>query len=117
MQVFDFTNGTKGRHIGDVTISGVDCRVKLANGETCFVDQGRYKFCEFMSYWVGNPNKDADACEHFFTRENIKLTCGVEAICFCWVTGKNTPNPDFEWFVVASRGWLNRHFKTLKITK
>ena len=124
MKVFDFTDGVRGDHIGNVHCTG---------GGGWIVDKGGVKFKVSLTddkFRAAVPGKGFDedrAGEQWawtnqaFDKDEELITpeqFGVEAICFCLgrfnvfgEIGTDEEQWSWEWFVIGTRDWNRKACK------
>jgi hypothetical protein len=131
MKVFDFTNGTKGRLLDDITIAnstggwlveknGITFKVELADPKN--VDPVAGGKAGIKWSWVNAATNRTKNEDRAITAEYF----GVGAICFCtgessvtWHIGHPEAETQWEWHVVGTTDWNREACKSgiLKATK
>ena len=117
MKVFDFTNGTKGDLLGDITIAnstggslveknGGTFKVKLANPQNVEPVAGGKAGVKWS--WVNAATSRGEPEDSAVTAEDF----GVGAICFCtgeysvtWHHGHPEAETDWWWYVIGTADW------------
>lgn len=132
MKVFDFTNGKRGDHIGNVHCTGGGGWVVVKNGVKFKVELADNKFRAPVAgkgfdedragqSWAWT-NQAFDKDEKLITPDQF----GVEAICFCLgrfnvfgQIGTDEEEWSWEWFVIGTADWNRSACKRglLKATK
>jgi len=132
MKVFDFTNGKRGDHIGNVHCTGGGGWVVVKNGVKFKVELTNDKF----RAPVAGKGFDEDRAgqswawtNQAFDKDDKLITpdqFGVEAICFCLgrfnvfgQIGTDEEEWSWEWFVIGTADWNRSACKRglLKATK
>ena len=131
MKVFDFTNGTKGRLLDDITIAnstggwfveknGSMFKVELADPKN--VDPVAGGKAGIKWTWHTGATNLMENKDHAIKAEDF----GVGAICFCtgefsvtWNIGHPEAETQWEWCVVGTNDWNREACKSgiLKATK
>ena len=124
MKVFDFTNGTKGKQLGEVGI------VSYASG--CLVDKNGETFkVELKQIHGGKDDRWAwhRNAGHTVNGKDVDIRpedFGVEAVCFCtgeffhqWHAGHPEAESHWCWNVIGTTEWNRNACKSgiLKATK
>ena len=132
MKVFDFTNGKRGDHIGNVHCTGGGGWVVVKNGVKFKVELADDRFRAPVAgkgfdedragqSWAWT-NQAFDKDEKLITPDQF----GVEAICFCLgrfnvfgQIGTDEEEWSWEWFVIGTADWNRSACKRglLKATK
>lgn len=129
MKVFDFTNGVRGDHIGNVHCTGGGGWVVEKDGIKFQIALADNKFRAPVSgkgfdedrageSWAWN-NQAFDENDELITPDQF----GVEAICFCvgrfnsfGEIGTDEEEWTWEWFVIGSRDWNRKACKAGVLT-
>jgi hypothetical protein len=117
MKVFDFTNGTKGDLLGDITIcnstggwfvekNGSTFKVELADPKN--VDPVAGGKAGIKWTWHTGATNFMESKDHAIKAEDF----GVGAICFCagefavlWHIGHPEAETQWEWSVIGTTEW------------
>lgn len=99
MKVFDFSNGKKGKQVGEIARwTGSHGPGKVGGN----FDIGRY---DYTTEFFGTENGH----EKTFTAKDF----GVDAVCFC--IGQMTHNDEWSWSYCAPAEWISNHFGAFKV--
>jgi hypothetical protein len=125
MQIFDFTNGTKGKAVGEapcvnltdgchVTKNGKTFSVKLSSGTSkSFFNKKRGTDTTITTSWCSAAGReDARGVEQILTWLDPK-DYGCEAILFCWGCATSNYGRDEEWiwYVLGTTEWNRNALK------
>lgn len=112
MKIFDYTNGNKGKLVGETKIAsalgsslaeknGVTYKIKMARPENVTGAEENWEWHEGASFWSNGQLVD-------ITPEQF----GVEAICFCtgewfyqWHAGHPDAKSHWQWTVLGTNDW------------
>jgi hypothetical protein len=95
MKIFDFSNGVKGKQLGEITcgaLGGWWLNGLRLDGKSVQID--RYQYHEKV--WTKYGNKQIKP-EDF----------GVQAICFCQVFTANNGEKVYKWSYICTKEWLD----------